>query len=364
MFRLIAAFGFSYVAFTLSLLLPFTTVLPQSRLLLIETSYNRAMEIISNTPIRAGSFPQVRLAPNVGGSTSDSLYASRVLRNSDGALMKIDNAEWEQRLLLKESDLKEITQQRVVLTTILLLLAALGIINYKRYREKRRHAIELANKNKKIDRQYNLLKRTNEQNELLLREIHHRVKNNLQLAASLLNLQLRTTDHEEARAALRESASRLYSMLLVHQELYGRSHLGEINMDSYTHNLTEYLLQSYGSTGYEVIPTIQVENDIRLKTDIAIPLGLMMTELITNSLKYARPADHLIYIEINLSQIDNNEYKLAYLDNGHGLPQDLDLKTSKTMGIRLLRDLTRQLKGTIEHTYQQSSFITITFKDI
>lgn len=277
----------------------------------------------------------------------------------------ITEGDKQEQLLLQEYRHAGVTtQQKVVITLILLLFMALGFINYIRFRDKRRHAIELANKNKKIDRQYNQLKRTNEQNELLLREIHHRVKNNLQLAASLLNLQIRTTDNREAIDALRESASRLYSMLLVHQELYGRDQLGAINIDTYVTNLTTYLEQSYGLTDYSVIAKIDIEPAIYLNTDTAVPLGLIVTELFTNSLKYARPDEPIIYIAINLYAVDEKEYKLSYSDNGKGFPQDLDITKGKTMGLRLIRDLTRQLKGTIDLPYQNSSFITITFKNI
>lgn len=271
------------------------------------------------------------------------------------------NDDREQQLLLKEKDLHYITQQRLVLICGLLLLVTLGMINYKRYREKKMHALELAAKNKKIDRQFALLKRTNAQNELLLREIHHRVKNNLQLAASLLNMQLRSSENPEAISALRESTSRLYSMLLVHQELYDKDHLGAVVMVTYIKSLVEYLLQSYVPSQHEVIPSIQISEKIILKTDIAVPLGLIMTELITNSLKYAKPPANNIMINISLCSEAINEYSLTYSDNGQGLAENKDIKSGDTMGLRLIRDLTKQLKGML--TYQHPAVFTITFKD-
>jgi len=275
----------------------------------------------------------------------------------------LENEQSEELLLSDEKNVRYITLQQVVLIVFLLLLTALGLINYKRYRDKRRHVMELAAKTKKIDKQFNLLKQTNEQNELLLREIHHRVKNNLQLAASLLNMQLRTSDNDEAISALRESAGRLHSMLLVHQELYSHNHFEAINMLVYTRNLTDYLIQSYALDEYQAIPEIAIADNVKLKTDIAIPLGLIMTELITNSLKYAQPEDQMIYIAINLIKTTDHEYELAYCDNGKGLPETVDIKSSRTMGMRLIRDLTRQLKGTLIYEHQQSSFFRITFKD-
>ncbi|QNL51613.1 sensor histidine kinase [Olivibacter sp. SDN3] len=266
----------------------------------------------------------------------------------------------EQQLLLKEQDLHNITQQRLVLIGSLLLLVTLGMINYKRYREKKMHALELAAKNKKIDRQFAQLKRTNAQNELLLREIHHRVKNNLQLAASLLNMQLRSSENPEAISALRESASRLHSMLLVHHELYDKDHLGTVRMATYIKSLMEYLLQSYLRSQDEVIPSIRIAETITLKTDIAIPLGLIMTELITNSLKYAKPPEKEITIQVSLCAETPENYRLNYRDNGQGLPENRDVKAGDTMGLRLIRDLTKQLKGAL--TYQHPAVFTITFK--
>ncbi|GAA4785461.1 hypothetical protein GCM10023231_11700 [Olivibacter ginsenosidimutans] len=243
------------------------------------------------------------------------------------------------------------------------LLAVLGIVNYKRYRDNQRHMLELANKNRKINRQYALLKKNHEQNKLLLREIHHRVKNNLQLAASLLNIQVRTTLNPDAVAALKESSSRLHAMLLVHQELYSQTQLGHVNVLNYTRNLMEYLIQSYLPTTIKVLPNIQIMETVALNTDKLTPLGLIMTELITNSLKYAKPQHNPLCISLAFSAKEKDVYTLNYDDNGQGWPETLDPTQSKSMGIRLLRDLSKQLNGRITFPQPKSSFITITFND-
>ncbi len=152
-------------------------------------------------------------------------------------------------------------------------------------------------------------------------------------------------------------------MLLVHQELYGRDQLGAIPILTYTKNLMNYLTQSYSTITYEVQPELDIDEGIHLKTDYAIPLGLMMTELITNSLKYAHPIGKILSLSITLNHLNEHDYTLTYADNGQGLPHDIDIAQGKTMGLRLLRDLTRQLKGTIAHSDEQSSFFIITFKD-
>src|SRR5690606_36044476 len=170
-----------------------------------------------------------------------ALKGMNIVATLHESIIPIAGDKREQLLLQKYRQAGASPHQQVVVTIILFLFMALGFINYMRFRDKKRHAIELANRNKKIDRQYRQLKRINEQNELLLREIHHRVKNNLQLAASLLNLQLRTTNSPEAIKALRESAGRLYSMLLVHQELYKQDQLGTVGINAYVQNLVKYL---------------------------------------------------------------------------------------------------------------------------
>lgn len=245
-----------------------------------------------------------------------------------------------------------------------ILLAVLGVVNYKRYRDNRRHALELASKNRKINRQYALLKKHYEENEILLREIHHRVKNNLQLAASLLNIQLRTTQNPDAVRALQESSSRLQTMILVHRELYSQPQLKTVNLLNYVRNLVEYLIQSYLPQGYEVTTKLDISANLNLETERLTALGLIMTELITNSLKYATPPDNMLQLNLKICRDAAKQYTLIYGDNGGGFPEGFNPAQEKTMGLRLVRDLSRQLGATLTYPGPKSSFFNLTFNDI
>jgi len=292
---------------------------------------------------------------------TDSNYADQIARYDAEMRQKYNSAQRERELNLKEKNLHLVTQQRMVLMVALFLLIACFTIYYKRYRDNQRNSLLLNHKNLEIETQNQELQKTNAQNELLLREIHHRVKNNLQLASSLLNMQLRSTSNKEAVIALGDSVSRLQSMLLVHQELYDRDNLGLVNMRDYTENLTEFLLKGYTKKEYKIQHTIYIDQ-INLNLSMAIPLGLILTELITNSLKYAQPDDKLLHIGIELYEKDEEHYGLYYNDNGNGLPPTLDIKNTKSMGMRLIRDLTKQLKGTLNYQYDGTTTFFIYFK--
>jgi len=293
---------------------------------------------------------------------TDSNYANQIARYDAEMRQKYESVKRERELEQKEENLTRAKQQRMVLAGSLILLIAFSTVYYKRYQDNKEYNNLLNEKNLEIERQNRMLQKTNAQNELLLREIHHRVKNNLQLACSLLNMQLRSTPNPEAVSALEESASRLQSMLLVHQELYDKDNLGLVNMMDYSQNLTEFLLKCYNHHGYEIQPTIYI-NNINLSTKFAISIGLILTELITNSMKYAKPhTGEILHIGIELSAIDDSTYCLFYSDNGMGLPAELDISNVKTMGLRLVRDLTKQLRGRLSYQYDGATTFIIEFK--
>jgi len=293
---------------------------------------------------------------------TDSNYANQIARNDAEMRQKYESVKREQELEQKEANLIRAKQQRIVLAGSLILLVAFSTVYYKRYQDNKRYNSILNIKNIEIERQNQMLQKTNAQNELLLREIHHRVKNNLQLACSLLNMQLRSTLNPEAVSALEESASRLQSMLLVHQELYDKENLGLVNMMAYSQNLAEFLLKCYNRHAYEIHPTIYI-NDINLSAKLAISIGLILTELITNSMKHAKPSTgNILHIGIELNASDDDTYCLFYSDNGNGLPVNMDISNVKTMGMRLIRDLTKQLKGRLSYQHDGATTFIIEFK--
>jgi two-component sensor histidine kinase len=197
--------------------------------------------------------------------------------------------------------------------------------------------------------------------EVLLREIHHRVKNNLQVVSSLLNLQAGSVQDPNARELFRESQRRIQAMSLVHQKLYGSENLTSINLWSYVQSLVEDLALMYKTVG-RIAFNIHIEGD--LDVDTAIPCGLILTELASNALKYAFPASQQGNISVTLRPETGDRWLLRVQDNGVGIPQEIDIAHSGSLGLNLVHDLARQLRGRVELDRSQGTTFTIHFTPI
>ncbi|MBI4512244.1 MAG: PAS domain S-box protein [Deltaproteobacteria bacterium] len=187
--------------------------------------------------------------------------------------------------------------------------------------------------------------------EVLLKEIHHRVKNNLQVTSSLLRLQSGTIQDERAREALAESQHRIRSMALVHEKLYRSRDLARVDLLDYTRSLATLLMSSLG-TDERLITLTVVGNPVFLGVDAAIPCGLIVNELLTNCLKHAFPPGKKGEIEARIMTLgnapDGNRFLLSVRDNGVGMPGDVDARKEETLGLRLVSTLVDQLHGTLE----------------
>ena len=188
-------------------------------------------------------------------------------------------------------------------------------------------------------------KRINEK-ETLLREVHHRVKNNLQTVSSLLSLQSRNLEDKKMKSIIKSSQNRVISMAMVHEMLYMREDLSKIEYKSYVEELSEFLVRSLKGSDSKIKVNIDIP-DIKLGIDTAIPLGLLINEAITNALKYGITDQNEGEITIAIHQGENNEYILKIGDNGIGFPDTINHKTTKSLGLKLIYNLARQLKGSI-----------------
>jgi len=178
----------------------------------------------------------------------------------------------------------------------------------------------------------------------LLKEIHHRVKNNLQMVSSLLSLQTKNTRSKAAIEALEEGKSRVKAMALIHQKLYQNDDLSVIEMQGYIESLINSVQSVYKKGGHNINITIDAEG-VELDIDRAIPFGLILNELVSNSFKYAFPnVDDDGKIYIHLRKIAGQEGFFEYTDNGVGLPEDTDERANSSMGIRLMSRLANQLQ--------------------
>ncbi|WP_236973377.1 histidine kinase dimerization/phosphoacceptor domain -containing protein [Maribacter sp. 6B07] len=181
----------------------------------------------------------------------------------------------------------------------------------------------------------------------LLKEIHHRVKNNLQMVSSLLSLQTKNTRSKAAIAALEEGKSRVKAMALIHQKLYQNDDLSVIEMQGYIESLINSIQSVYKKGGHNINITIDAEG-VELDIDRAIPFGLILNELVSNSFKYAFPHDDSNgKIYIHLRKIAGQEGFFEYTDNGIGLPEDTDERANSSMGIRLMNRLANQLQTSL-----------------
>lgn len=212
--------------------------------------------------------------------------------------------------------------------------------------------------NRLLLKQKQEIEKQNQEREVLLKEIHHRVKNNLQVISSLLNMQSRKMEEGEGKMAVREGQSRIKSMSLIHQKLYSEDNLSRINMKEYIEELSDFLFKSY-KPGNGVKRIIESEN-LLLDVDHAVPLGLIINELITNALKYAFDSQAEGQLKISLART-NEEFELKVADTGKGLPEDFE--NSGSMGMNLVHILVAQIDGRIRISREGGTLFTIQFKD-
>lgn len=185
-----------------------------------------------------------------------------------------------------------------------------------------------------------------DEKEILLKEVHHRVKNNLQIISSLLNLQSAQIPDPKTKDALRESQNRVRSMALIHEKLYQSTDLVRVDFGAYLQNLVNNLVQSYRGKSEKVMVQIHAQS-ITLDIDAAIPCGLIVNELVSNGLKYAFPENREGCIEISCHQLSNGRYRLVVRDDGVGLPANFDITKSSSLGFKLVTSLVKQLDGNL-----------------
>ncbi len=209
----------------------------------------------------------------------------------------------------------------------------------------------------------NALKSSLKEKEVLIREIHHRVKNNMQIISSLLNLQKQYVNDEEAVNVLKESQNRVKSMAMIHEKLYKSRNFSEINFADYIRSLVSDLFYSYGVDSNRVKTIILLE-EVMMGLETAIPCGLIVSELVTNTLKYAFPHQEKGEFKIELHSCSDGFYNLIISDNGVGMPENINFDETDTLGLQLVNSLVNQLEGTIELNRNNGTLFKIKFKEL
>ncbi len=240
----------------------------------------------------------------------------------------------EQDKALQRAEIK--TKQTWIqsLTIIITLTSVIAVLLYYSYRQSQR------NKNKV---------------ENLLKELHHRVKNNLQVLSSVLSLQSRHLTDENAIQVIKSSESRVNTMALIHKKLYGDQDNRTINMKEYIQELVTYLMHTYGLS--QKLTFTLNSKDIYLDVDKAIPTGLILNEIVSNALKYAYTDHSAPSLQISITTPHTNELMLQITDNGPGISEAAQHETPQSFGLRMVKTLTRELKGKISvQSYTGTTF--------
>jgi two-component sensor histidine kinase/tetratricopeptide (TPR) repeat protein len=277
-----------------------------------------------------------------------------------------DIALLTKQTLLQRSSLRQKDFQRNALLAGAVLLTLLLGLGYNRYRLKQRSNRLLEAQQREINQQNQLLQRLlHEKEELLtekdwmLKEIHHRVKNNLQIISSLLDTQADYLHDPAARAAIREGQNRVHAMALIHQKLYQSAQVLAVNMADYLREITDQLLDSFDCRARVRVRLAVVP--VALPVPLATPIGLLINEALTNALKYAFPAPRRGTIDVALAERGPGQYALLIADDGVGLPPGFVLADNRTMGLTIMQGLSEQIDGELRITEAGGVRISLAF---
>ncbi|MBL7740295.1 MAG: hypothetical protein JNK14_13855 [Chitinophagaceae bacterium] len=264
---------------------------------------------------------------------------------------QLKNSELKKEAALKdaldrENDMKAARLQKEKRTRWILiagtgLLLVMGISVLALYRKQKA-------KNTLIQKQANEL-------EVLMKEIHHRVKNNLQIVSSLLDLQSHTIADSQASEAVKEGKNRVQSMALIHQNLYSQGNIKGIKVKEYIHNLLRALCDSYNITNDKITIHMNID-DLNLDVDTMIPIGLVFNELVSNSFKYAFRDNRAGRLNIQLNE-EGQQLLLKVSDNGVGFPEGLDVKSGKSFGLKMIRAFAQKLKAKLDIYNNQGAVV-------
>jgi len=327
---------------------------------------------------------------------NDSIFNERKSKQITQLSIQYETGKKDQDLKMKQQAIQLLTEQSqlqknqleqaatirngvIAGATLLILLLGLGLSSYRLKQRSNRlleaqqieinrknHSLELIVMEKDhllVDKEELLIEKDHllEEREWMLMEMHHRVKNNLQIISSLLRSQGSFLKDKEALAAIQESHNRVHAMALIHQKLYQTKRLASIPMVSYIEEIVDYLINSFNPAG-TIRKNISIA-PVDLDVSVAVPIGLILNEVVTNSLKYAFPDGRVGTLTIELNEGESNTYRLVIGDDGIGFPADLDLFESDTLGMSLIRGLSKQIDGSLNINQSCGVQINLTFTE-
>jgi len=301
---------------------------------------------------KLGQYEQAFFHQKQAAELSAEIKQDEIASLKSEALIKYDSGRKDQELIEKERIIEQKNSIQSLSIGIAGLLAVLLSTLFYFFSKNRKTNAILQSKN-------TLIEERNQQNELLLKEIHHRVKNNLENVSALLMLQGEKINDANAKSAMKASLSRVDAMGLLHQRLYQGINLGAIEMKDYFLKLSEGVLESFDQ---EDKVNIELAMDpLELDIDTAVPIGLIVNELLTNALKYAFPPVYDAHIKIKLEQLNQDELRLEVVDNGVGFEVG-QAPIGTGFGTQLVELFTKQLRGTMDTTIDNGTIISLTLK--
>jgi len=327
-------------------------------------------------PSLSNLLTEAKYYKNSGNLNMAAIFYDRYIRQKD-SIQKVDNEnklinqqisfdlhQQENQLIQKEKIIQknnllfehEKTKRSYLLLGIVILALIIAFLILNNQMNKRRQS-ELFIKNKHIVQQKNAIETALKEKEFLIKEIHHRVKNNMQIISSILNLQAGVIENPEAKEVLQESRLRINSMSLIHQMLYNKNNMVDILISDYFKQLLSQIEKSYGSSESKTTYHLNCDS-INLNLDTAIPLGLIVNELVTNSYKHAFKNLPTGHIEVSFT-CSNNEFHLTIKDNGNGF--DATNKKNQSLGMELIQMLVEQLNGTLKYTNNNGTKAEVVF---
>jgi len=252
---------------------------------------------------------------------------------------------------VKDLQIAKANRERILLGMGLLLVLVVALILGYFFRLNSR-------KNAQLQAQKNVIEEALTEKESLLREIHHRVKNNLQVISSLLSLQERRIKGAEGKQVVQESRNRVQSIALIHQNLYQQENISRIHMEPYLTELSEQIRRSFDLGQREIDLKLDID-PVELDVDSAIPLGLITNELLTNALKYAFTEAERGQIELSFTKKSADQWLLRVQDNGVGIPEKKLVAVGDTFGMKLIRTFAQKLQSTLEIDTKMGTAITL-----
>jgi two-component sensor histidine kinase len=307
--------------------------------------------LVSDIYESRGDFKNSLIYHKKSKDQADVIFSAEKNRATTELQTQYETGKKDALLTVKDEQISQQRKTQYLFIGIAVILSAFLFTLYRSYLSRNKRLKITAELNEK-------LKVKNAENELLLKEIHHRVKNNLEVVSSLLALQFAKISDPDIQEAMQASQNRVQSMGILHQRLYQNEQLAFIEMKDYFMNLTENILSSYNAT--ERVAVEFPMETIELDVDTAVPIGLIVNELLTNALKYAFPVGQLGKIKLSLQEISENVLQLSVADNGVGKVTNATPQGTG-FGTQLVDLLTRQLDGTLTQRIENGTTISIQF---